>query len=122
MSSARGSRLLRGGQLHLLGNGASEGCGGGTSSSSSSARTTRGLRLLASTPASRSKTIMTGGGVNSARITGVRDKSTAAAGAQKKVLNADNVYENLVKMEYAVRGPLLIRALEIEKELQKVGL
>ncbi|KZC08802.1 PREDICTED: alanine aminotransferase 1 [Dufourea novaeangliae] len=36
-----------------------------------------------------------------------------------KVLTEDNVFTNLRKMEYAVRGPLLIRALEIEKELQK---
>ena len=37
-----------------------------------------------------------------------------------KVLTEDNVFTNLRKMEYAVRGPLLLRALEIEKELQKV--
>ncbi|XP_076245864.1 alanine aminotransferase 1 [Calliopsis andreniformis] len=36
-----------------------------------------------------------------------------------KVLTEDTVFTNLRKMEYAVRGPLLIRALEIEKELQK---
>ncbi|XP_020292446.1 alanine aminotransferase 1 [Pseudomyrmex gracilis] len=36
-----------------------------------------------------------------------------------KVLTEKNVFVNLRKMEYAVRGPLLIRALEIEKELQK---
>lgn len=36
-----------------------------------------------------------------------------------KVLTEDNVFTNLRKMEYAVRGPLLIRAVEIEKELQK---
>ncbi|XP_014616813.1 PREDICTED: alanine aminotransferase 1 isoform X1 [Polistes canadensis] len=36
-----------------------------------------------------------------------------------KVLNEDNIYENIKKMEYAVRGPLLIRANELEKELQK---
>lgn len=36
-----------------------------------------------------------------------------------KVLTEDNVFTNLRKMEYAVRGPLLIRAIEIEKELQK---
>ena len=37
-----------------------------------------------------------------------------------KVLTKDNVFVNLRKMEFAVRGPLFIRALEIEKELQKV--
>lgn len=36
-----------------------------------------------------------------------------------KVLTEDTVFTNLRKMEYAVRGPLLVRALEIEKELQK---
>ena len=46
--------------------------------------------------------------------------ASAAAGPCGKVLTEDNVFVNLRKMEYAVRGPLLIRALEIEKELQKV--
>lgn len=46
-------------------------------------------------------------------------RGMASAGCNK-VLTGDNVFENLRKMEYAVRGPLLIRALEIEKELQKV--
>ncbi|XP_011877848.1 PREDICTED: alanine aminotransferase 1 isoform X1 [Vollenhovia emeryi] len=45
--------------------------------------------------------------------------TAAAAAPRSKVLTEDNVFENLRKMEYAVRGPLLIRALEIEKELQK---
>jgi len=43
-----------------------------------------------------------------------------ATGDSRKVLTEDNVFINLRKMEYAVRGPLLLRALEIEKELQKV--
>lgn len=42
--------------------------------------------------------------------------STAAG---MKVLTEENVFGNLRRMEYAVRGPLLLRALEIEKELQK---
>lgn len=46
--------------------------------------------------------------------------ASAAAGPCGKVLTEDNVFVNLRKMEYAVRGPLLIRALELEKELQKV--
>lgn len=46
--------------------------------------------------------------------------SAAAAGESRKVLTEDNVFINLRRMEYAVRGPLLLRALEIEKELQKV--
>ncbi|XP_046415758.1 alanine aminotransferase 2 [Neodiprion virginianus] len=37
----------------------------------------------------------------------------------QKVLTINNVNPNLKRMEYAVRGPLLIRALEIEKELEK---
>lgn len=39
--------------------------------------------------------------------------------SSEKVLTEENVYTNLKVMEYAVRGPLLIRANEIEKELQK---
>ncbi|XP_018392892.1 PREDICTED: alanine aminotransferase 1-like [Cyphomyrmex costatus] len=45
--------------------------------------------------------------------------TAAATSPRGKVLTEDNVFVNLRKMEYAVRGPLLIRALEIEKELQK---
>ncbi|XP_025994302.2 LOW QUALITY PROTEIN: alanine aminotransferase 1 [Solenopsis invicta] len=45
--------------------------------------------------------------------------AAAAASPRGKVLTEDNVFVNLRKMEYAVRGPLLIRALELEKELQK---
>ncbi|XP_012058575.1 PREDICTED: alanine aminotransferase 1-like [Atta cephalotes] len=45
--------------------------------------------------------------------------AAAATSPRGKVLTEDNVFVNLRKMEYAVRGPLLIRALEIEKELQK---
>ncbi|XP_018344233.1 PREDICTED: LOW QUALITY PROTEIN: alanine aminotransferase 2-like [Trachymyrmex septentrionalis] len=44
---------------------------------------------------------------------------TATSNPRNKVLTEDNVFVNLRKMEYAVRGPLFIRALEIEKELQK---
>lgn len=46
--------------------------------------------------------------------------ASAAVSPCGKVLTEDNVFLNLRKMEYAVRGPLLIRALELEKELQKV--
>lgn len=45
--------------------------------------------------------------------------ASAAVSPCGKVLTEDNVFLNLRKMEYAVRGPLLIRALELEKELQK---
>ncbi|XP_017877130.1 alanine aminotransferase 1 [Ceratina calcarata] len=46
-------------------------------------------------------------------------RGMASGTPRAKVLTEDNVFENLRRMEYAVRGPLLIRALEIEKELQK---
>lgn len=38
-----------------------------------------------------------------------------------KSLNLDNINPNFIAMEYAVRGPLVIRAGEIEKELEKVS-
>lgn len=38
----------------------------------------------------------------------------------QKVLNLDNMNPNVRIMEYAVRGPLLIRATEIENELKQV--
>ncbi|XP_053982884.1 alanine aminotransferase 1 [Hylaeus volcanicus] len=46
-------------------------------------------------------------------------RGMASVTPSNKVLTEDTVFTNLRKMEYAVRGPLLIRALEIEKELQK---
>lgn len=42
------------------------------------------------------------------------------AKSYEHTLTIDNVFSNLRRMEYAVRGPLLLRALEIEKELEKV--
>ncbi|VVD04123.1 alanine aminotransferase 1 [Leptidea sinapis] len=36
-----------------------------------------------------------------------------------KAITMENINPNIVKLEYAVRGPLVIRAAEIEKELQK---
>ncbi|KAJ8667469.1 hypothetical protein QAD02_009132 [Eretmocerus hayati] len=76
--------------------------------------------LLLSTSSSSTSSVKS----NCVRMTGAsRQQSTQSQPAknqhQHKVLTEDNVYENLVKMEYAVRGPLLIRALELEKELQK---
>lgn len=38
-----------------------------------------------------------------------------------KVLTMDSINANYVAMEYAVRGPIVIRAGEIEKELLKVS-
>lgn len=46
-------------------------------------------------------------------------RGMASSQSGTKILTEDNVFTNLRKMEYAVRGPLLLRALEIEKELQK---
>jgi hypothetical protein len=37
-----------------------------------------------------------------------------------KVVTLDNMNPHLKKMEYAVRGPLVIRATQIEKELGQV--
>jgi len=49
---------------------------------------------------------------------------SAAMGDKKgsggRVLNIDNMNPNVKVMEYAVRGPLVIRAGQIEEELQKV--
>ena len=39
-----------------------------------------------------------------------------------RVLSVDNINPNVKNMEYAVRGPLLIRADEIEKELANVSI
>ena len=46
---------------------------------------------------------------------------TMAAGDGKFTITLDNMNPCLKKMEYAVRGPLVIRATEIEKEIQKVS-
>ena len=49
---------------------------------------------------------------------------SAAMGDKKgsggRVLNIDNMNPHVKVMEYAVRGPLVIRAGQIEEELQKV--
>ena len=37
-----------------------------------------------------------------------------------KALTLDSINPNVIKMEYAVRGPLVIRAGEIEKEIKQV--
>lgn len=37
-----------------------------------------------------------------------------------KAITIENINPNILKLEYAVRGPLVIRAAEIEKELEKV--
>lgn len=40
----------------------------------------------------------------------------------KNKLKLDSINPNIVKMEYVVRGPLLARAHEIEKELKQVNI
>lgn len=37
------------------------------------------------------------------------------------LLTLDSINPNVIKMEYVVRGPLVIRAGEIEKEIAKVN-
>ncbi|KAI8425869.1 hypothetical protein MSG28_004889 [Choristoneura fumiferana] len=37
-----------------------------------------------------------------------------------KAITIENINPNILKLEYAVRGPLVIRAAEIEKELEKL--
>lgn len=37
-----------------------------------------------------------------------------------KAITLENMNPRILKMEYAVRGPLVTRALEIDRELQKV--
>lgn len=41
--------------------------------------------------------------------------------AGQKVITIDNMNPQVKKMEYAVRGPLVIRATAIEKELEAVS-
>jgi hypothetical protein len=48
--------------------------------------------------------------------TSVKMEATA-----KPTITLDNMNPAIKKMEYAVRGPLVIRATEIEKEIEKVG-
>lgn len=47
-------------------------------------------------------------------------RTMASQSTSGPTLTIDNMNQNVRVMEYAVRGPLLIRAGEIEKELEKV--
>lgn len=52
---------------------------------------------------------------------GPRGSGAGGGGAPGgKVLTMENLNPNIIKLQYAVRGPLVTRAAEIEKELQKV--
>uniref|UniRef100_UPI00398E9D74 alanine aminotransferase 2-like n=1 Tax=Pristiophorus japonicus TaxID=55135 RepID=UPI00398E9D74 len=46
----------------------------------------------------------------------------SAAAAWHKVLTLDSMNQQIKKVEYAVRGPIVQRATEIERELQQRGL
>lgn len=71
------------------------------------------------TPAAASAATATTTRRNADQIMSKRTHSTAASG---KMLTLENMNPNIVKMEYAVRGPLVIRATEIERELKAVSL
>lgn len=49
----------------------------------------------------------------------VRKKYKMNNYSMERTLNVDNMNSAVKKMEYAVRGPLVIRAVEIQKELQE---
>jgi len=40
--------------------------------------------------------------------------------ASQKVLTLDSMNQNVRRVEYAVRGPMVLRAMQIEQELKKV--
>lgn len=46
--------------------------------------------------------------------------SVNGVSCRDKVLTLDNMNPNVRRVEYAVRGPIVQRALQIEKELKKV--
>lgn len=49
----------------------------------------------------------------------VRKKYKMNSYSTDKLLNLDNMNSAVKRLEYAVRGPLVIRAVEIQKELQE---
>lgn len=50
-----------------------------------------------------------------------KDMSTMPAQNMGPTITLDNMNPCVKQMEYAVRGPLVIRATEIEKEIQRVS-
>ena len=50
-----------------------------------------------------------------------KDMSTMPAENMGPTITLDNMNPCVKQMEYAVRGPLVIRATEIEKEIQRVS-
>lgn len=55
------------------------------------------------------------------RFCAVRTVATTTTNMDNRVLTLENMNPNIKKLEYAVRGPLVIRATAIEKELQAVS-
>lgn len=51
----------------------------------------------------------------------ISQHQTMATSAKRKLITLETMNPNMIKMEYAVRGPLVIRAAEIEKELKAVS-
>lgn len=47
-------------------------------------------------------------------------RNMATSSKQRRTITLDSMNPNVIKMEYAVRGPLVIRAGEIEKEIKQV--
>ena len=56
------------------------------------------------------------------QLTGERVKSKKMAPNNETQVNLGNMNPCVKKMEYAVRGPLVIRASELEAEVKKVRL
>lgn len=64
---------------------------------------------------SQSNTLL---GIRKSVLTESERKTMATS--TNRTLTLDSLNPNVIKMEYAVRGPLVIRAGEIEKELKQV--
>lgn len=76
-----------------------------------------------------SKRLISGGAVRWARAAGtanvgklsrLADVISRNMATERRCVSIDDINPHLKVMEYAVRGPLVIRAGEIEKELTKV--
>lgn len=48
------------------------------------------------------------------------DKAVNGVSRRGKVLTLDTLNPNVKRVEYAVRGPIVLRAMQIEKELKEV--
>jgi len=65
----------------------------------------------------------TGGDVHAMRsaVTTSATDTRLVTSVSGRVLTMDTLNPNVRAMEYAVRGPIVVRAAEIEKELEKVN-